>query len=421
MRIITLNAGLLLTLLPTTVTHAAEGKVCSERSVLVEVAAGKTDRHETPVAFVLPPALRDQNTFVLTRIDNGTSVPVQVIADDPPRVIWMLKDTLAAGKTRRYRLASQTAAANSDEHNAALHCEDDGDGLVIRAGEKQVLRYNHAVVPSSNPKTPYYARSGHLHPVFTPAGRQVTDDFAPDHPHQHGFMFAWTNTTYEDRAVNFWDQKAETGRVEHAKIDSTFSGPVFGGFSTLIRHSDLTAPGGARPVLSETWNVRACAIEGGFLCDLTSTQSVIGDSPLHINQYHYGGPAIRGNRQWLGADKSDFLTNEGKTRKNGNHSRPRWVDLHGKVDGADCGIAILTHPKNFRFPQPVRLHPSKPYFSLSPMVLGEFNIMPQQPYSTQLRFVAHDGRLSAKRAERLWNDFANPPTVRIVRDEETKP
>lgn len=397
-------------LLPTGLIARSRGPAST---AILEVTAGKTGHGGTPVSFALPKVLQDHESFRLTRLEDNANIAVQRDNSEPPQLVWLLGKKLEAGQTRRYRLTT-----DKQKRKPRVTCRDNGKRLVVRVGDRPVLNYNHAVVPSPNPKTPYYARSGHLHPVFTPAGKQITDDFAPDHPHQHGFMFAWTNTTYENRDINFWDQKAGTARVEHKKVSSTVSGPVFGGFSTVIRHSDLSAPGGVKPVLSEMWTVRAFAVDDGFLFDLTSTQSVIGTSPLRINQYHYGGPAIRGNRQWLGADKKVFRTSEGANRKKGNHSRPRWVDLHGKLDGAECGIVVFAHPDNFRFPQPVRLHPSKPYFSLSPMVLGQFEIKPQQPYRTRLRFFTHDGSLSPERAERLWNDYAHPPTVRIVQNSE---
>ena len=388
----------------------------NEKELILEVTAGEADRDQVPVSLPLPKSFQNHAAFKLSRIDDGALVDVQLDGGETLRLVWLLRDRLPAGQTRRYRL---TAAANRDNEKPRVVCRNDGKRLVVEVGGRPVLRYNHAVVPSPDLKTPYYARSGYIHPVFTPAGKQVTDDFAPDHPHQHGIMFAWTNTTYEKRAVNFWDQKGGTGRVEHAKIESIASGPVFGVFSTVIHHSDVTAPGGPKPVLSETWNVRVYPIDDGFLFDLNSTQFVVGTSPLRINKYHYGGPAIRGNRQWLGAENCDFLTSEGKTRKDGNHSRPRWCDLHGKIDDVECGITILSHPDNFRFPHPVRLHPSKPYFSLSPMVLGEFEIKPRQSYRSRFRYFVHDGCLDPERADRLCHDFAHPPVVRIVRNEET--
>jgi len=63
----------------------------------------------------------------------------------------------------------------------------------------------------------------------------------------------------------------------------------------------------------------------------------------------------------------------------------------------------------------VRLHPSMPYFCFSPAVLGAFSIEPgQAPYVSRYRFYVHDGRPDPKVAERLWQDYAAPPEVRIV-------
>ncbi len=54
---------------------------------------------------------------------------------------------------------------------------------------------------------------------------------------------------------------------------------------------------------------------------------------------------------------------EGKHRADGNHTRPRWVDLSGAVDGRFDGVTILDHSSNFRFPRSVRLHPNNPEFN----------------------------------------------------------
>jgi hypothetical protein len=146
-----------------------------------------------------------------------------------------------------------------------------------------------------------------------------------------------------------------------------------------------------------------------------------------MNQYHYGGFGLRGSREWFDPQvrgtnppepsrggRSDFLTSEGKTRRNGNHTRPRWVDLSGEVDGSLAGVAVLDHPGNFRFPQPVRLHPNKPYFCFAPMVEGAFAIAPGQPYRSRYRLITHDGSPDPVLIDRLWHDYAEPPEVKLV-------
>jgi hypothetical protein len=75
---------------------------------------------------------------------------------------------------------------------------------------------------------------------------------------------------------------------------------------------------------------------------------------------------------------------------------------------------LLDHPDNFRFPQPVRPHPSKPYFCFAPMVVDAFEIAPVHPYVSRYRLVVHDGMPVAVTIERLARDYADPPRVRFV-------
>jgi hypothetical protein len=163
------------------------------------------------------------------------------------------------------------------------------------------------------------------------------------------------------------------------------------------------------------------------IIDYESRLACVGDKPLELHKYIYGGLGVRGNRAWFDATargedapdparcgECDFLTSEGKTRRDGNHTRPKWVDLFGDVDGKVAGLAVLEHPANFRFPQPVRLHPNKPYFSISPPVVGDFEMKPGETYVSRYRIVLHDSAPEAKAIDALWNDYAEPPVVQVV-------
>ena len=98
----------------------------------------------------------------------------------------------------------------------------------------------------------------------------------------------------------------------------------------------------------------------------------------------------------------------------GNHTRPVWVEMHGLVDGSPAGIVVLSAPSNFRHPQPVRLHPSKPYFCFAPNVVGDFTIEPGRPYVSRYRLAVHDGPPDAQANDRLYADYAAPPEARLV-------
>jgi hypothetical protein len=385
--------------------------VSGEEGVLIQVDAGSQARQQTPVSVPLPKGMMDLKSVSLQRLDDGKMVPGQIDRTGEPRVIWLLEKELPAGQSRRYRLI---ASKKSNRKANAVTIRDDGKTLQVFALGKPVLHYNQATVESPDPKMPFYARSGYIHPLFNPAGQVLTDDFAPDHPHQHGVFFAWTNTTFEGRDINFWDQKNQQGSVEHVKVTDQVSGPVFGGFTAILQHVDLKAPGGPKAALTETWRVRVYALNDHFLFDLESVQRCASESPLQINKYHYGAMAVRGRREWLKPGAGDFLTSEGKTEKDGNHTQPRWVDIFGDLEGSATGVTLFGHPDNFRYPQPVRLHPTKPYFCFAPLVSGPFEIQPGEAYTSRYRFFVHNGKLDVNQAEQIWRDYTDPVIAKVV-------
>ena len=136
-------------------------------------------------------------------------------------------------------------------------------------------------------------------------------------------------------------------------------------------------------------------------------------TPLVLNEYRYGGIGFRGNNEWysdesakalqafvsgeaderpsLETTRHRFLTSEGNHRGNGNHTRPDWTMLYGRLDGDIIGVKLTGIEGNFRHPHPARLHPTKPYFSISPCVIGEFKIEPGETYRAAYRMEVFDG------------------------------
>ena len=277
------------------------------------------------------------------------------------------------------------------------------DKLSLKVDERVVMTYNAGYIPSPQADTPWYGRSGFIHPVLTPSGRVVTDGFPADHLHQHGLMFAWTTARVDGREVDFWNSAKEQGRVEHTKTVSADDMTIV----VRLDHIDQT---GDKPtvVLHETWRITRVPHESMHVFDLVSTQTCAIDRPVLMKQYHYGGMCIRGAATWT-KDVATIMTSEGKDRIEGNHTRSNWVAMVGTVDDAPCGIVAMSHPKNFRAPQPVRLHPTMPYFCFAPMIAGDFRIEPGKPYVSRFRFAAFDGKAQPDQLNALWHQYAATP------------
>jgi hypothetical protein len=266
---------------------------------------------------------------------------------------------------------------------------------------RPMLVYHTEHVPSPKADEPWYGRSGFIHPVYTPAGRVVTSGFPADHPHQHGVMFAWTSAEVDGHRVDFWNSRKQQGHIEHAELLSSSPDRIH----VRLRHVDDTA----RPpvtVIHETWTLTRVPHPSMHVFDLVSTQTCATAQPVRQLKYHYGGLCVRGPEAWL-ERRADMETSEGRTRADGNHTRPDWVVLSGPMDGAHCGLVAMGHPSNFRAPQPVRLHPDKPYFCFAPMVTGDFALRPDQPYVSRFRFAAFDGKPDREALTALWRDFSD--------------
>jgi hypothetical protein len=373
----------------------------------VTVSAGDFDREHTVVTFQLPESagqLRQLETA------SGNRLPLQI--DTNGQASFILPK-LAANASLELKLIPE-----SPENFPEVLARRADRTLEFQQGDIFIARYQ--AEPSDLPRAninPIYRRGGYLHPIQSPSGTVVTDDYPGNHVHHHGIWFPWTKTRFQDREPDFWNMGQGSGTVEFVALDSFWSGPVHAGLISRHRFVDLL-PEEPVTALHESWEVKVYRVEGNpapyHQFDLVSTQTCATSDPLILPEYHYGGLGFRGHWDWNGAENTRFLTSTGETdRIRGNTSRARWCHIGGKVGDPLTGIAILGHPDNFRAPQPMRLHPTEPFFCFAPEQLGDMRIEPGQPYVSRYRFIVADGPPDAELIDRLWNDYAHPPAVTV--------
>lgn len=280
---------------------------------------------------------------------------------------------------------------------------------VFRCGDQEMFAYQANPGPFPRPSIPeVYRRGGYLTDLHTPSGRRVSGDYPPDHLHHHGIWMAWTKTLYDGRDPDFWNMGQAKGRVE---CQGSGGGvglhaiEVFGAhrFIDMSRTPETV-------VLNETWRITAGVREWPrrvYVINLVSTQTCATNEPLVLPKYHYGGLGVRGNESWNGEARCLFLTSSGETnRVAANETRGRWCWMGGEVDGQIAGLAVLCHPSNDRFPQPLRVHPREPFLCFAPPQLGEMRIEPGRPYVARYRIILADGKPSVREAEQWWADYA---------------
>lgn len=396
--------------------------LAAEQTLRVLVETGEHPRRDCPITVELPAdVLKLSNDWTLSELKDGDRSPHPHQFRRKKLLTWILTGETPAKTLRTFELKPATADSAKEDEPASRMVSvvpdgalDSGD-LEIRHRERPVLTYHAAKANPPAGMDAKYARSGHIHPVRTPAGVIVSDQLSPDHPHQDGIFLAYVKTEYQGRQPDFWNLLGGTGRVEHRKFSDQFVGPVCGGFRAQLEHFETLSPDKKSAVLHEEWDVVCWNADDhgqGFRFDITSQIRCATESPLVLKEFHYGGMAFRGAREWP-ADKARFTTPEGKSREAGNHSRVPWVDLSGSVGDKIAGITVFTDPANFRFPEPVRLHPTMPYFVFTPSVLGDWSIEPKQTHVSRYHYWVHDGEFQPAEAERIWHEIADPPRVAV--------
>lgn len=379
----------------------------AKRQASLSVAAGDHDRYETVVSFALPADFKG-DSYVL-RDASGQLIPLQI---DSERNASFVLPSLKAGQTKKYQIVTARSKAKP-----GVDVTKKPDGLDFKIGGRNVFTFvtTPAGLPSKEIK-PVFLRGGYIHPVFTPSGRLVTDDYPSDHYHHHGIWFAWTKTEFDGAHPDFWNVGDGTGRVDFEGVDGAWSGAVYAGFKSRQRYVALSGKA-PKTALNEQWDVRVYNVGQGarryYLFDIVATQQCASDSPLILEEYRYGGMGVRGHRNWQDKSKVSFLTSEGKARESGNATKARWIHMSGMVDDQTVGIAVLDHPGNFRSPQPLRIHPDDPYFNFAPSQLGRFEIKPGEKYVVRYRYIVADGPPDKAELDRLWSDYATPPQVSL--------
>jgi len=382
------------------------------------VQAGEYTRVDTPVSAPLV-GLTDVSSLRLEEVKGSQriAVPAQVEAGPAPRLWWVLRGTTPAGQSRVFELVRGTPATDG-----LVKAVKGDKALDLEMGGVEILRYNHAVVPHPQDmgripqeRWPLYDRSGFIHPLWSTKGSVLTEIHPADHIHHMGLWMPWTHTHFEGKMVDFWNVGDGTGTVRFAKYLSTTDGPVFGGFQVQQEHVARKTSKGEQVILDEVWDVRAFNVggpqKGYWLIDFKSTQRCVADEPLLQDEYRYGGLGFRATSKWKG-ETAAYLTSEGKGR-DGHATRARWCDTSGRIDEWE-GVTFYSHPQNFQHPEPMRIWPEPDnyvFFNFCPSQAGAWEMKPGEDHVFRYRMYVHQGKVVVADAERIWNDYANPPQV----------
>jgi hypothetical protein len=390
------------------------------------VEAGNYQRINSPVsANIEGVSISDSLSFQLFEKQKGQLIEkqFQIEQDYVPRLWWILDGTTEPGENREFYLYRNERETIKN----IITTDVTRQAIILKRGSSEILHYQKEVMYPPAGVDTAYKRSGFIHPLLTPSGNILTRVSPPDHYHHFGIWNPWTRVKTGDHVTDFWNLNEKQGTVRYAGINSTVNGPVYGGFSVKQDHIDFQGSKPEELTINETWDVRAWNTEPliglkAYLVDLTSFLSITGNSPITFEAYRYGGGiGIRANEEWT-KDNSTVLTSEGKTRVDADGTRARWTDLNGAFkNNGQSGIVFFSHPANREHPEPMRVWPitenkgrGDVYFEFCPIRHKSWVLDPGKVYRLKYRILVYDGKIDKSIADRIWNDFAYPPVVRIV-------
>ncbi|CAN5217274.1 hypothetical protein BH23BAC3_BH23BAC3_20360 [soil metagenome] len=395
----------------------------------ISVNSGNSTFFNTPVSASLngvPLKLHEGQLQLIEVTDGGEkNVASQLKPGNPVLLTWILEGETQPDTERNFELRVVDAANEaSSANNEIVTVDDDGESLLVKIGEKNVLNYRYALKDVPDGVDEIFQRGGYIHPIWSPGGKVLSRIQPPDHYHHYGIWNPWTRTEFEGREVDFWNLGSGQGTVEAQQVIERNEGEIYGGFKALHNHIDFTSPSGEKVALNEQWEVNVWNIDPEkniWLIDFVSTLNPATNEPLTIKEFRYQGFSLRATETW-NDNNTTLLTSEGYDKSNANATRARWIDVNGEsdVEEGTSGILFMTNPSNFNYPEQLRIWPEganqgveNVYINFNPAQDRDWELKSGKTYALKYRMLVYDGKISENEADRYWSDFANSPKIDV--------
>ncbi len=342
-------------------------------------------------------------------------VPCQLVAEkgQTPRLYWIL-DGKTNAETVRTFFARRVKKKQTE--GALMTVVDNQETLLLRKDGKNILQYNYTRMEPPAGVDPSYGRSGFIHPAYSPDGNILTTIQPKDHYHHYGIWNPWTRIQYDGKTYDLWNIGDKQGTVKAKNIENTFGGDVFAGYNASLDHS-IFQPEGEKVIMNELWKIKAWNVSDGFLWDFESYLHPSTSLPVLIQEYRYAGFGYRATEDWT-KENCEMFTSEGKTRQQIDGTVARWIYITGDTKTGRSGLLFMGHPENYNSPEPLRIWDENAnggrgdaFINFAPTKNKDWELLPGGDYLLRYRVLSYEGEMTKEKADRLWNDFANPPVI----------
>lgn len=283
--------------------------------------------------------------------------------------------------------------------------------LVVAIAGKPVLAYQYETVYPPAGVDSSYKRSGFIHPLWTLNGHILTQIQPKDHYHHYGIWNPWTHVLFERDTLDFWNLNQKEATVRFVGFKYIKKKASSAEFKVLHQHVVLKNAM-EKVALNELQTIKvSSATEDYYIVDFTIDYSCATNQPFKILEYRYAGLGWRATEEW-DKNNSEILTSEGKTRRTADGSTARWCIVQGDLGKDYGGVVLISHPKNFNHPEPLRVWPEDQngrgdvFVNFAPTKTKDWLLEPGKTYTLKYRLIVFNNHFSAEESERLWKDYA---------------
>jgi hypothetical protein len=389
--------------------------------IAVETLDGATNRGATPVAVavdlaqMLGAAIKPDQLRLSEQGagagQGGEPIPAQFEAGRSGALQGKLHWLIPPGPAGRRTFVLEEGATPAEAVMQVRKDPATGRWDMSEAG-KRILSYNYQtnepgeILSRVSPNNLKYARprSDYIHPLYGPAGEELTKDWSVDHPHHRGIYWAWPE-------VDYAGQRGDLHALQRVFARPTGQCLGRGGVvMAQIEAENLWRWEDQEPIVRERVIIRAWrASAAGRYVDLEFEFTALKDEVTIARRDTrlYGGLNIR-----LAPVKDQHINFF--TDPPAKSPRMAWAELSGMFAGGKepVGLAVFQSPTNPNYPGDWVKYPEINWFQPTfPAAGTRYALKKGQPLVLQFRLWIHPGSASEAEMAGSWSAYAHPPRV----------
>jgi hypothetical protein len=276
--------------------------------------------------------------------------------------------------------------------------ENSADGtLAIRDGDQDVLVYRFGDQLKAG-LAQNQIRSCYIHPLYSPDGKVLTDDFPTDHLHHHGLFWTWPGVRTRGQETQTWmPANLRQHFVRWIKREAK-------GDTAALEVENIWKLDSGETVARETVTLYVYPSDGtGRAIDVSLTFQAVG-GPLTLQgsfdaNKAYGGLSFRGAPFFKGAV---LTTDSGELKNDSDFEEFLWVD----ISKDECGVAVFVSSSHPGYPTVWCIRNSYAGF-INPSWPGQepATIQPDKPVRLQYRIYIHKGNASEGKVAEAYKKY----------------